>query len=75
MVGNSRTCPGQARFPRFCYQYFHRVLSHHNNEKRLELFPPDSLQWTLPLALALCQALPVSGLSGDAMLHDMPCTA
>ena len=44
-------------------------------EKWVELFPPDSLQWTPPIALALCQSLPVRGISGDALWRGMPCTA
>ena len=61
--------PSERVVPRFRYQYLHLVLPHDKNEKRVELFPPDSLQWTPPLAL--CQLLPVRGLSGDALWRGM----
>src|ERR1019366_2377903 len=43
--------------------------------KRVELVPPDSLQWTPPIALALCQSLSVRSLSRDALWRGMPSTA
>jgi hypothetical protein len=39
--------------------------------KRMELFPPDSLQWTLPFALAVCQSQSVRSLSRDALSRGM----
>lgn len=67
--------PAERVVPRFRYQYLHLVLPNQKNEKREELFPPDSLQWTPPLALALCQPLPVRGFSGDALWRGMQCEA
>jgi hypothetical protein len=67
--------PAERVVPRFRYQYLHLVLPHQEKEKRVELFPPDSLQWTPPLALALCQPLPVRRLSFVALVTMRSCVA
>jgi hypothetical protein len=67
--------PSERVVPRFRYQYLRLVLPRYKNEKRVKLFPPDSLQWTSSLVLALCRPLPGCGLSGDAFWRGMPRTA
>src|ERR1039458_7291041 len=54
--------PIGARGSTVSLQYLHLVRPHGQERKRMELFPPDSLQWTPPIALALCQSLSVRSL-------------
>jgi hypothetical protein len=48
---------------------------HDKNGRGWNCFPLDSLQWTTPNALALCQSLSVRSLSRDALWRGMSCTA
>jgi hypothetical protein len=55
------------------YQIFSPGAAHQRNVKRVELFPPDSLQWTPPLALALVRHYPFVALA--AMHSGVACRA
>src|ERR1035441_10084280 len=58
--------PSERVVPGFRYKYLHLVRPARQERTRMELFPPDSLQWTPPIALAPCQSLSVRSLSRDA---------